>query len=293
MHWIQLLFETGKNRAAELENELTALGAMAVTLSDAEDQPLFEPDPGDTPLWDAVRVMGLFDAATETDQLIQTLTARLAGALPPHKIEILEDKDWVKAWMDQFQPIQFSDRLWICPTWLEPPDPSAANIMLDPGMAFGTGTHATTALCLEWLANVEVDGKTLVDYGCGSGILGIGALLLGCGKVRAVDIDPQALQATANNVQQNNISPQWIEISLPQNLTADPADIVVANILAGPLTGLAPVLTGLVKPGGKIALSGILTSQTEQITAVYQKEFDFDTLIEKDGWVLLSATKMD
>lgn len=291
MHWIQILFEVEKNVASRLEPSLEALGALAVTLSDAADQPLFEPKPGETPLWEAIRVMGLFDASIQTDQLIESLLKEFGNVLPQYKIEILEDKDWIKAWMDQFKPIQFSDRLWICPTWHQPPDPSAANIMLDPGMAFGTGTHATTALCLEWLGAQKLSGKSLIDYGCGSGILGIGAFLLGCTKIWGVDIDPQALEATTNNAKQNKIPSDCIAICLPQDLHAQPVELLIANILAGPLVSLAATLEKLVTAQGKIALSGILASQADQVISAYQPWFTFEPPQEKDGWVLLSGTK--
>jgi len=291
MHWIQILFEVEKSIAIQLEEALVAQDALAVTLSDAADQPLFEPELGATPLWEAIRVMGLFDATTPTETITQSLRTHFGSSLPQYKVEILEDKDWIKEWMDQYKPIQFTDKLWICPTWLEPPDASAANIMLDPGMAFGTGTHATTALCLTWLGKLALSGKSLIDYGCGSGILAVGAYLLGCSKLFAVDIDPQALQATANNAQQNHIPEACIGICLPQDLSTEPVDILIANILAGPLINLAPTLEQLVQTNGKLALSGILTSQTEQVITAYQPWFTFAPVVEKDGWVLLSGVK--
>lgn len=292
MHWIQLRFATDKNQAEALESALLQRGALAITLSDAHDQPLFEPLPGETPLWERVELAGLFDAAIDSAAIIDSLQSQY-GPLPPYKIEILEDKDWVKTWMDQYEPIQFGERLWICPTWHQPPDPNAANIMLDPGLAFGTGTHATTALCLNWLAATPVTGKALLDYGCGSGILGIGALLLGCRKVYAIDIDPQALQATESNAQCNGLTQEQIEIGLPHQLKPPAVDLVIANILAGPLTQLAPALAELTKAGGQIALSGILNSQTEQVKQAYEPWFEFAAPVEKEGWMLLSARKRD
>ena len=292
MHWIQLRFATDKIQAEALENALLEQGALAITLSDAQDQPLFEPLPGETPLWERVELAGLFDAAIDAATVIDALQSQ-HGPLPPYKIEILEDKDWVKTWMDQYEPIQFGEKLWICPTWHQPPDPDAANIMLDPGLAFGTGTHATTALCLKWLARTQLAGKTVLDYGCGSGILGIGALLLGCRKVYAIDIDPQALQATGNNTECNGLNETQIEIGLPHQLKPPAVDLVIANILAGPLMQLAATLAELTKAGGQIALSGVLTSQTEQVTQAYEPWFDFAPPVEQEGWMLLSARKRD
>lgn len=293
MHWIQILFETDQQQASQLETALNETGALAVSLFDAGDQPLLEPKPGETPLWNLVRVVGLFDAETPSREIVDQLTSQYEGKLPKYKLEILEDKDWIKEWMDQFKPIQFSDKLWICPSWLRPPDPSAANIMLDPGLAFGTGTHPTTALCLEWLGTAKLNGGSVIDYGCGSGILGIGALLLGYDHLWGVDIDPLALKTTVDNARRNNINDSRISISLPQDCTADASDLLFANILSGPLVELAPTLAELVRFRGKIALSGILESQAEQVLDAYRRWFDFTPVIERDGWVLLTGTKIE
>lgn len=293
MHWIQVLVETDAAESKILEALMLDLGALSVTLTDAADQPLFEPDPGETPLWNNVCLTALFDAEFPVTQIKKTLDKQNPDKPLRHKIEILEDKDWVKEWMNQFKPIKFSDNLWICPTWYQPPDPAATNIMLDPGLAFGTGTHPTTALCLEWLSREASPASGITDYGCGSGVLAIAGLLLGCDQAWATDIDPQALQATHANAELNHIDPERIQISLPEQLPVIQTDIVVANILAGPLASLATTLTGRVKAGGKIALSGILRSQTEAILDAYQKDFIFDPLTEREGWVILSATKKE
>lgn len=292
MHWIQILFETDQQQASQLETALNETGALAVSLFDAGDQPLLEPEPGKALLWNNIRVVGLFDAETPTGEIVNQLSARFGDKLPGFKLEILEDKDWVKEWMDQFQPIQFAEKLWICPSWQQPPDPDAANIMLDPGLAFGTGTHATTALCLEWLGTTALDDCSVIDYGCGSGILGIGALLLGCNRLWATDIDPLALETTAENARRNAIDDGQIEISLPQDCRADASDLLLANILAGPLVELAPTLAALVKHQGKIALSGILESQSGQVLNAYRQWFEFDPVVEREGWVLLTGTKV-
>lgn len=291
MHWLQILFDTEKNTAERLEQELSRLDALAVTLLDAADQPLFEPLPGETPLWDAVRLMALFDASTDTEQVLRQAEQALGHPLPPHKVEILEDKDWIKEWMDQFQPIRFSDKLWICPTWCQPPDPGAANIMLDPGLAFGTGTHATTALCLTWLSELELSGSRVIDYGCGSGVLAVGAILLGSTHALCVDIDPQALKATTNNMQQNQLDAHRYQICLPKQVKSEPVEVLVANILAGPLIQLAETLSRLVLPQGKIGLSGILKEQAAQVIAAYQPYFELSEPVERDGWVLLTGHK--
>ncbi len=291
MHWIQILLETTSQESEQLETLMLDLGALSVTLTDAADQPLFEPDPGETPLWNNIRLTGLFNASMPVAQIEAAINVEFATSKPRYKIEILEDKDWIKEWMDQFEPIKFNDNLWICPTWHDPRDPSATNIILDPGLAFGTGTHATTALCLEWLSREALSANSITDYGCGSGVLAIAALLMGCDQAWAVDIDPQALQATAANAQVNDVESGRIHINLPQQHPSLATDVVIANILAGPLAKLAPTLTSLVKEGGKIALSGILVDQADQVLAAYQDEFDFDPVVEKDGWVLLSATK--
>jgi len=292
MHWIQLKLSTTKAQAAYWEDALTNQGALAITLADAQDQPLFEPLPGAAPLWDMLQLTGLLNAETDTDSLLIALQHQ-GETVPPYRIEILEDKDWATAWMDNYQPIAINDRLWICPSWHQPPDPDATNIILDPGLAFGTGSHATTALCLEWLTAAPLAHKTLLDFGCGSGILGVGACLLGCHKVYAIDIDPQALQATRNNAATNNLTSQQIEVQPAQHFYGPPVDLVIANILAGPLLQLATTIAGLCKPGGLLALSGILTTQAAQVSEAYQPWFEFTPPVEKEGWVLLSARKKD
>jgi len=291
MHWIQIILETSREQTETLEDALLEQGALSVTYVDAGDQPLFEPDPGETPLWDAVRLVGLFPAEADMQAVVAQLKDQLGDQLPKHRTEILEDKDWIREWMDQFQPMQFGERLWIVPSWTKPPEPEAVNLMLDPGMAFGTGTHATTALCLQWLDAHSPQGLSVIDYGCGSGVLGIAALLLGCDSMCGIDIDPQALIATHQNAEQNGISKHQYRVFLPAQAPHESADMVLANILAGPLMSLADDISSRVKPGGKLVLSGILSSQAQNVIDAYAQDFDFEPIAEQDGWVRLAATK--
>ena len=193
--------------------------------------------------------------------------------------------------MDSYHPIQFGERLWVCPSWREVPDENAVTLMLDPGLAFGTGTHPTTALCLQWLDSIDCQDKSIIDYGCGSGILGIAGLLLGADKMVGIDIDPQAVQATQANAERNNIDSSRIEVKLPPYESELQADIVVANILAGPLAQLAPTISALVKTGGQLALSGILANQAKEVVEAYQEWFTLESIVEIEDWVRIVGTK--
>ncbi|WP_394201245.1 50S ribosomal protein L11 methyltransferase [Marinagarivorans algicola] len=288
MPWLEIHINTNRDDAPAIEDHLMAAGALSVTLTDNEDQPIFEPALGETPLWSATRVTGLFDADINT-QIIDSQLALPASI--SFKWHIVEDKDWEREWMQHYHPIQCGEQFWICPSWIAPPNPSAVNLMLDPGLAFGTGTHPTTFLCLQWLAEQNVTSKHVIDYGCGSGILGIGALLLGAQKVLGVDIDPQALLATQDNAQRNNIPAEQFPVVFPDKCQQTPVDIMLANILAGPLVELAPVLTPLVKTGGKLCLSGILATQAQAVQDAYSDAFTFDPVAQKEEWVRLSAIK--
>ncbi len=293
MPWLQLILETDAAGADRLSEQLSEAGAAAVTLNDSADQPLFEPLPGATPLWSHTRVIGLFPAGTDMDALVGSLVREYAPQpLPPHRVELLEDQDWTRAWMDTFKPMRFGERLWIVPSWCEPPNPDGVNILLDPGLAFGTGTHATTRLCLEWLDGQALNGKEVLDYGCGSGILAIAAAKLGASHIRAVDIDPQALVATADNAARNR-SEARIEPLLPEQLLPIPVDVLTANILAKPLIELAPSLSALVRPGGAMVLSGILPDQADAVAAAYRPAFEIGPSAEHDGWVRLSGTRTE
>jgi ribosomal protein L11 methyltransferase len=258
---------------------------------DAEDQPIFEPDLGTTPLWSHTHLLALFEADTDQTALLESLQSIWQGELPEHQIEDIADQDWERSWMEHFQPMRFGQRLWIVPSWHAAPEPHAVNLLLDPGLAFGTGTHPTTALCLEWLDGQELQGQQLIDFGCGSGILAIAALLLGAEQVVGTDIDTQALEASRDNAQRNQLADARFALYLPEDMPQQPADVLVANILAGPLVKLAPQLTALVKPGGLIALSGILAEQTDQILAAYQEAFQLDPVAGHDGWIRISGRR--
>ncbi|WPP44309.1 50S ribosomal protein L11 methyltransferase [Pseudomonas sp. AN-1] len=291
MPWLQVRLAITPDQAAELEDQLLELGAVSVTFMDAEDQPIFEPDLGTTPLWSHTHLLALFEDGTDGDAVLAHLRLLRGGELPEHQVERIEDQDWERSWMDNFQPMRFGQRLWIVPSWHEAPEPDAVNLLLDPGLAFGTGTHPTTALCLEWLDGQDLAGCTVLDFGCGSGILAIAALLLGAPQAVGTDIDPQALEASRDNADRNGIDPARFPVYLPTDLPPQPADVVVANILAGPLVQLAPTITALVKNGGRLALSGILAEQAEEVRAAYAGAFDLDPTAEKDGWVRISGVR--
>ena len=291
MSWLQLRLAITPEQAEPMEDLLLGLGAVSVTFMDAEDQPIFEPDLGTTPLWQHTHLLALFEADTERQSLIDQLQQLWRQPLPEHQFEDIADQDWERSWMDNFQPMRFGQRLWIVPSWHEAPDPQAVNLLLDPGLAFGTGTHPTTALCLEWLDGQQLQGLQVIDFGCGSGILAIAALLLGAEQVVGTDIDPQALEASRDNAQRNQLADERFPLYLPEAMPTEPADLLVANTLAGPLVSLAPQLTSLVRPGGRIALSGILAEQTDEILAAYENAFELDPVAEKDGWIRVSGVR--
>jgi len=277
---------------AELEALLLEAGASSVTLMDAEDQPVFQREPGATPLWGTSTLTGLFPLEQDLKALLATLQfhPRVLNR-DSLQIEPLQEQVWERTWMDNFAPKQFGKRLWICPSWQSPPDPEAVNILLDPGLAFGTGSHATTALCLRWLEQANLRDKTVIDYGCGSGILAIAAALLGADKIHAVDNDPQAIAATVDNSLRNDLPVDKITAYLPEALPKLQADFLLANILAEPLHELADQFATLLKPEGKIVLSGILEEQTESLLARYERWFSLDKPATEDGWVRLSGSR--
>lgn len=291
MPWLQVRLAITPDQAETYEDALLGVGAVSVTFMDAEDQPIFEPDLGTTPLWSNTHLLALFEADTDPANLVAHLQLLTGGELPAHEIEHIEDQDWERSWMDNFQPMRFGQRLWIVPSWHAAPQPEAVNLLLDPGLAFGTGTHPTTALCLEWLDGQDLNDCTVIDFGCGSGILAIAALLLGAPQAIGTDIDPQALEASRDNAGRNGIDPARFPVYLPADMPQQPAEVVVANILAGPLVSLAPQITALVKAGGRLALSGILAEQAEEVRAAYADAFDLDPTAIKDGWVRISGVK--
>ncbi len=294
MPWIQIkLNATNDNAEAIGDMLMEETGAVSVTFLDAKDTPVFEPLPGETRLWGDTDVVALYEADMDTSLILQQIKASnmLAEGFA-HKVEQVEDKDWEREWMDNFHPMQFGRRLWICPSWREVPDPQAVNVMLDPGLAFGTGTHPTTALCLEWLDNLDLSGKTVIDFGCGSGILAIAAIKLGAAKVIGIDIDPQALLASKDNAARNGVEDQ-IEVYLPKDQPEGlVADVVVANILANPLRELSPIIKGLLKPGGQLAMSGILDTQAESVAEFYRDDLELDPIAEKSEWCRISGRKL-
>jgi ribosomal protein L11 methyltransferase len=291
MPWLQLTFPSDRDHATALEDALLDSGAVSVTLQDNADEPVLEPGVGETPLWSATKVVALFTEDTAIEIVLATLAAQFPQ-LPAWTLERIEEQAWERAWMADFQPMRFGQRLWVCPSWCEPPDPNGVVLALDPGLAFGTGTHPTTALCLEWLDSLNLTGGTVLDYGCGSGILAIAALLLGADKAIAVDNDPQALIATHENALRNGIDPQRLLTFTPEQLPTNcVVDITVANILAGPLQSLAPMLAQHTRANGLIALSGILEEQAEAVSACYRARFAMQPAINKEGWMRLSGVK--
>ncbi|KPM85289.1 MULTISPECIES: 50S ribosomal protein L11 methyltransferase [Pseudoalteromonas] len=291
MAWIQIRINANADNAELISDLLMDTGSASVTYVDAKDTPIYEPKLGTVQLWADTTVIGLYDANHDMDSVVATLNAEatLADKLV-YKIEQLEDKDWEREWMDNFHPIQFGDRLWICPSWRDIPDPDAVNVLLDPGLAFGTGTHATTALCLKWLESQDLTGKTVVDFGCGSGILGIAAIKLGAERMIGIDIDPQALEASRDNAKRNGVADK-LEVYLPEDQPEFTADIVVANILAQPLRELHEVILGLLKPNGKIAMSGILEEQAQSVADVYAPFLALDEVAVEGEWTRISGVK--
>ena len=290
MTWLQLRLDTHPGEIESLEERMLATGAVAVTMEDNADQPVLEPGVGETPLWGQVRLTGLYPADTDMDLVVAAFPPQLLRQAN-QRVEILEDKDWEREWMQHYRPMPFGKRLWVCPSWLEPPDPGAINLLLDPGLAFGTGTHPTTALCLAQLDSMDLAGCDIVDYGCGSGILAVAALRLGAARALAVDNDPQALVATRDNAARNGIAVASMEVVLPGAVDGQAwsgrASLVIANILAGPLMDLADTLLGFLQPGGTLLLSGLLDTQAAALCDHYAGRISLRVEGEKDGWVCL------
>lgn len=291
MSWLQLCLAITPDQAAKYEQHLLDCGAVSVTFMDAEDQPIFEPELGSTPLWQHTHLLALFDAQIDSEQLLLMLAQEAGETLPAYQLEKLEDQDWERSWMDNFHPMRFGQRLWIVPSWCDIPDPEGVNLLLDPGLAFGTGTHPTTALCLEWLDQYMQTDLTVIDFGCGSGILAIAALLLGAKQVLATDIDTQALEASRENARRNQIADDRLALYLPQDMPEIPAQVVLANILAGPLVALAPQLTELTQAQGWLCLSGILEEQAQEVCDAYQAHFELQPVAVKEGWVRIVGRK--
>ena len=293
MSWLQLLVDTRQDTAEPLAERLEELGALSVTFQDNADQPLFEPLPGETPLWEQTRVVALFEADADVEAVIQVLDEAFGEALAARKVQPLEDQDWERSWLDHFQPMVFGEGLWIVPTGFEPPQPGATNIRLDPGLAFGSGTHPTTALCLAWLDRRYRRPEpplTVIDYGCGSGILAVAAAMLGAQRVIAVDIDPQALTATRDNAERNGVA-ERIETYGIDDAPQLPADLLIANILANPLVELAPHFKQLVRSDGEVVLSGLLVEQQEAVVAAYEPEILLSEQTQQGDWLCLAGRR--
>lgn len=297
MKWLQIHITVDQAQVDFTETLLMSLGAVSVTLDDAEDQALLEPLPGETPLWNKVIVTGIYQEDDQDPIDVEKLEAFLKEQLPdaPIRHEQLEDQVWERAWMDYYEPIQIAEKFWIVPEWLEAPDSNAVNIKLDPGLAFGTGNHASTFLCLQWLGQTDLKDKIVIDYGCGSGILGVAALLLGAKKVYATDIDPQAVLANKQNAELNHVLDRLF-VGLPEEFNAEfksqKADVLVANILAAPLMALAPEFATLLKSEGEFALAGVIEEQVADVTGVYSEFFDI-VHIEKreENWCRISGKR--
>lgn len=297
MAWVELAVASGYPEFAE--EILLSVGAASVTMTDAADAPVLEPAPGATPLWPATITRGLFAADADLVAARSALADQLPdGASASVEVHIVEDRDWVRAWLDHAQPLRFGpeDRpgLWICPSGHSVTERDAVIVHLDPGLAFGTGTHPSTALCLDWLARNDIARKTVLDYGCGSGVLAIAALKLGAIRATAIDIDPQALTATVDNAMRNAVSERLHCASIEQaeeEPDEEAEDIVLANILARPLIELAPRLAARTRDGGSIVLAGLLERQSDEVRAAYAPWFAFDADEQREGWTRISGRK--
>lgn len=290
MSWLQVKLTTPATDAEYVAELLQQFGALSVTFSDAADQPIYEPGINETPLWQTTDVLALFAAETDVAALTVSLQRHSDRALPALRADPLEDKDWVRAWMEHYQPMDFGHGLWICPSHLAPPNPHATNVLLDPGLAFGTGTHPTTAMCLRCLAAHPPRDQIVIDYGCGSGILALAAAKLGAKQVYAIDNDPQALLATQRNAEQNAVA-QYITVGAPGQFPLPMAQTILANILARPLVSLAPLFASLLSSGGNIVLSGILHNQSEMIQQAYRDAFTLATITRQDDWIALMGQR--
>lgn len=291
MTWQQITCHSTLAHRDTISDTFEAAGAASVTYQDAEDQPVLEPAPGETPMWDDLLITALFPIDDDLDPIMLELQLnKAAWGIQSITLEKLEDQEWVRAWMDNFHPMQFGDNLWVYPSWHDKPEGDGAKILLDPGLAFGTGTHPTTALCLEWLGQHQsLKGKTVLDYGCGSGILALAALMLGAEKVVATDIDPQALIATQDNAQRNGIAEGVIHTCYPDEMPQEQFDIVLANILAGPLVQLAPTIAQYLSPEGDLVLSGILAEQADNIRQAYDPLLVSSHIEQQEDWIRLSG----
>ncbi len=289
----QLTIQVASTQLDAVEAALFALGALSISVSDAEDQPVFEHYKDESPLWDSLTVQALFPPQLTLDELQGQLALAVGPAGVSWQLEPLDDRDWHAAWLDRYEPMCFGDRLWVCPSWKPIPAACQYPVIIDPGLAFGTGTHATTAMCLQWLDQAELEGSCVLDFGCGTGILAIAAAKLGAKPVVAVDNDPEAVVHSRDNVARNALSDSDIICCdlLEYRAYCSKADVVIANILAGPLIKLAPELGGLLASDGQLVLSGILESQAEQVIAAYNDTISFIEPMQREEWMLLHGRK--
>lgn len=291
MPWLEVSVQVSKEKAPLVEQLLENESVLALTLTDSADDPVLEPGVGETPLWPSVCITALFDADQPREHLSRLLSL-VPGVDRPQQVSFrrIEDQQWERAWLDRFKPMQFGRDLWIVPGDLEAPEAAGHVLRLDPGLAFGTGTHPTTRLCLQWIDGQSLQGRSVVDFGCGSGVLGIAAAIKGAIKVTAVDNDPQALLATRENASRNDVLDK-LSIMLPDQFRPGQADIVLANILAGPLIDLSGELLQALRPGGSLVLSGVLQEQAREVIEAYQPYTDALLVTKDDGWVCISGRK--
>ena len=292
-NYLLLTGSTAREHADEVEDRLMDLGALSVTYADAEDTPIHEPAPGTTPLWPQLHITGMF--AVETDaELVSRVLTDSAGWIDASQIryKTLQGQEWERAWMDGYEPIKVAEKLWIVPSFCDAPDPMATNIVIDPGLAFGSGTHATTWLCLQWLGKQKLAGRIVGDYGCGSGILAVAAVLLGAAHVYAYDIDEQALLATVENAKRNRVDSSVTVCRSDRELPSS-ADFLVANILLAPLLDLQKRFAGLLPNEGRIGLSGVLAEQLATLAGSYAQHFQHEETELRDQWALYSAKRLD
>lgn len=287
MAWLELTIDCDRDQALRVSDFLAEAGATSVSLSDAAEETLLEPDPGAAPLWADTRVRGLFPEDVPVDALKADLEA---AGFTAAEVRRIEDRDWSRAWEQHVRPVRYGERLWVLPTFIDERAYEGVCVRLDPGLAFGTGSHATTALCLEWLEAEDLSGSRVIDYGCGSGILALAAAKLGAVGVRCVDTDPRALEVAAANARLNGVENR-LSFHLPRALPRGAADVLVANIFAMPLKSLAPEFAALLEPGGRIALSGILAAQSDEVAAAFARWFEFEPPVKREEWVRLGATR--
>jgi ribosomal protein L11 methyltransferase len=292
MAWQQFSIITDEETAPKIAAYLEKQGAVSVTYMDAEDEPVYEPAIGETKIWTNTQVVALYELGVDIERVKALVLKKFRNhELRDCCIENIEDQAWERAWMEYYHPMKFADKLWVCPTGQEQHEANTVCLTLDPGLAFGTGTHPTTALCLEWLASHDLSDKVVIDYGCGSGILAVAAVLLGAKVAHAVDIDPQAITATESNALKNGVADRII-CYLPEQFAPLQADVVLANILAKPLIEMSAAISALVVPDGALVLSGILAEQAESVTVTYQQFINFNPPVQQEDWIRLDGSRL-